>query len=98
MYKRQDNVVEETFFQDGTLQFANDQTQTLFGRGFESEERGFGSGPTFDVDGNITDPGGSFGFAPIIQFSVTSAVPEPTSAALLMGLGLIGVARRRRTM
>ena len=92
---RADNVVEQTFNPDGTLQFANDQTQTLFGRGFESEERGFGSGPTFDVDGNITDPGGSFGFAPIIQFSVT-AVPEPSSAALLVGIGMIGAVRRRR--
>ena len=95
---RADNVVEQTFNPDGTVQFANDDTQTLFGSGFGATVRSFGSGPTFDGDGNITDPGGSFGFAPIIQFSVTSAVPEPTSAALLMGLGLIGVARRRRTM
>ena len=95
---RADNVVEQTFNQDGSVQFANDVTQTLFGSGFGATVRSFGSPPTFDGDGNITDPGGSFGFAPIIQFSVTSAVPEPTSAALLMGLGLIGVARRRRTM
>ena len=40
---------------------------------------------------------GGFGneFAPIVQFDVTS-VPEPTSAVLLMGLGLVGVVRRRR--
>ena len=95
---RADNVVEQTFNPDGSVQFANDDTQTLFGSGFGATVRSFGSPPTFDGDGNITDPGGSFGFAPIIQFSVTSAVPEPTSAALLMGLGLIGVARRRRTM
>ena len=95
---RADNVVEQTFNPDGSVQFANDDTQTLFGSGFGATVRSFGSPPTFDGDGNITDPGGSFGFAPIIQFSVTSAVPEPTSAALLIGLGLIGVARRRRTM
>ena len=95
---RADNVVEQTFNLDGTLQFANDQTQTLFGSGV-ADARTFGSGPAFDADGNITEPGGSFGFAPIIQFSVTSAaVPEPSSVALLMGLGMIGVARRRRKM
>ena len=93
---RADNVVEETFNQDGSLQFANNVTQTLFGRGFESELRGFGSGPEFDEDGNITEPGGSFGFAPIIQFSVTSAIPEPSSAALLVGIGMIGAVRRRK--
>ena len=95
---RADNVVEQTFNPDGTLQFANDQTQTLFGRGFESTELGFGDGAVFDEDGNITEPGGSFGFAPIIQFSVTpaSVVPEPSSAALLMGIGMIGAVRRRR--
>ena len=54
---------------------------TLFGEGFDANTR-------------FTQ---SFGAAPtvatILQFNV---VPEPTSAALLMGIGMIGVARRRR--
>ena len=59
---------------------------TLFGEGQNANTRfteSFGAAPAV---------------APVLQFSVTRAVPEPTSAALLMGLGLIGVARRRRTM
>ena len=59
---------------------------TLFGSGQDANTRftqSFGAAPAV---------------APVLQFSVTSAIPEPTSAALLMGLGLIGVARRRRTM
>lgn len=54
---------------------------------------------SFSRDFNTTDglDFGGFGneFAPIVQFDV-AAVPEPTSAVLLMGLGLVGVVRRRR--
>ena len=47
-------------------------------------------------DGTLEDFNGfGNGFAPIVQFSVAAA-PEPTSAVLLVGLGLVGVVRRRR--
>ena len=102
MYKRQiDNTlnspgVQQTARADGVTGF--DGVQTLFGSGFDASERFFGTEGVFDADGNTLTSAGSVGFAPIVQFSVASAIPEPTSAALLMGLGLIGVARRRRTM
>ena len=69
-----------------TPDFSETGVFTLFGEGQDANTRftqGFGAAPTS---------------APVLQFSVTPAIPEPTSAALLMGLGLIGVARRRRTM
>ena len=46
-----------------------------------------------DFDGDERFANGN-GFGAIVQFTV--AVPEPTSAVLLMGLGLVGVVRRRR--
>lgn len=68
-----------------TPDFASDQVFTVFGEGFDANTRfpqSFGLAPNF---------------ATVIQFEVTS-VPEPTSAVLLLGLGMIGVARRRRKM
>ena len=73
-----------TFTATGDPDFAAN-TQIIFGGGFTANSRGFGAANTGDGGGTV------------VQFSVT-AIPEPTSAALLMGLGLIGVARRRRTM
>ena len=63
--------------------FGDDRVQTFFGGGFDATDRGFGT--------NF----GEFS-ATIVQFDVVAAVPEPSSAALLMGLGMIGVVRRRR--
>ena len=85
--------VQQTARADGVTGFAG--VQTLFGSGFDATTRGFGTEGVFDVDGNTVTSAGSVGFAPIVQFSV---VPEPSSAALLIGLGMIGVARRRRKM
>ena len=62
--------------------FGDDRVQTFFGSGFNDTERRFGT------------QFGEFS-ATIVQFDVV-AVPEPSSTALLMGLGMIGVARRRR--
>jgi len=62
--------------------FGDDRVQTFFGSGFDATERGFGT------------QFGEFS-ATIIQFDV-AAVPEPSSTALLIGLGMIGVVRRRR--
>ena len=66
-----------------TPDFADSRVQTLFGSGFNNTERDFDA---------------IFGenFATIVQFDVVTSVPEPTSAVLLMGLGIIGVARRRK--
>ena len=66
----------------GAPDFGDDRVQTFFGSGFDDDTRRFGT-----QFGEFT--------ATIIQFDV-AAVPEPTSAALLMGLGMIGVVRRRR--
>ena len=54
----------------------------FFGAGFDATERGFGT------------QFGEFS-ATIVRFDVT-AVPEPSSTALLIGLGMIGVVRRRK--
>ena len=81
---RGDNVAT-VFGPDNSLVFETDEVQILFGGGFDAPER------TFTITNN------GLGQGPIVQFTV-AAVPEPTSAALLMGLGLIGVARRRRKM
>ena len=65
--------------------FQSNEVFTIFGEGFDANTRftqAFGVSP---------------GFATVLQFQVTS-VPEPASAVLLMGLGMIGVARRRRKM
>ena len=83
--------VQQTARADGVTGFAG--VQTLFGGGFDADARSFGTEGVFDADGNTLTSAGSVGFAPIVQFSV---VPEPSSAALLMGLGMIGVARRRK--
>ena len=66
----------------GQPDFADSRVQTFFGSGFDATERGFA---TRFGDNTAT----------IVQFQI-AAVPEPTSAALLMGLGMIGVVRRRR--
>ena len=58
--------------------------------GFAGVQTIFGSG----FDATERGFGGGAGFAPIVQFSV--AVPEPSSAALLMGIGMIGAVRRRK--
>ena len=64
--------------------FGDDRVQTFFGSGFDATDRGF---PTIFGEFSAT----------IIQFDVVAAaIPEPSSAALLMGLGMIGVVRRRR--
>ena len=53
----------------------------------------FGDG--FDAD--VGDLGTSTGFGVVVQFTVArSAVPEPSSAVLLVSLGMIGVVRRRK--
>ena len=62
--------------------FGDDRVQTFFGAGFDATDRGFGT------------QFGEFS-ATIVQFDVT-AIPEPSSTALLMGLGMIGVVSRRR--
>ena len=59
--------------------FGDSRVQTFFGAGFDAPERSFAT-----VFGDNT--------ATIVQFQI-AAVPEPTSAALLMGLGMIGVVR-----
>ena len=66
----------------GVPDFGDDRVQTFFGAGFDATERGFGT------------QFGEFS-ATIVRFDVT-AVPEPSSTALLIGLGMIGVVRRRR--
>ena len=63
--------------------FGDDRVQTFFGAGFDATDRGFGT------------QFGEFS-ATIIQFDVVAAVPEPSSTALLIGLGMIGVVRRRK--
>ena len=64
--------------------FGDDRVQTFFGAGFDATDRGF--------DTRF----GEFS-ATIVQFDVVpAAVPEPSSTALLIGLGMIGVVRRRR--
>ena len=66
--------------------FGDDRVQTFFGSGFDADERFFGT------------QFGEFS-ATIVQFAVVpAAVPEPSSTALLIGLGMIGVVRRRRKM
>ena len=75
-----------TFNADNSVEFEEQGVQSIFGEGFDATERGFGA------------TGSGRFFAPIVQFSVTQAVPEPTSAALLIGLGMIGVVNRRRKM
>ena len=67
----------------GVPDFGDDRVQTFFGAGFDATDRGFGT------------QFGEFS-ATIVQFDVVAAVPEPSSAALLIGLGMIGVVRRRR--
>ena len=62
--------------------FADSRVQTFFGSGFNNTQRTF---ETFFGDNTAT----------IVQFQI-AAIPEPSSAALLMGLGMIGVVRRRR--
>ena len=84
--------VQQTARADGVTGFAG--VQTLFGGGFDADARSFGTEGVFDADGNTVTSAGSVGFAPIVQFSV--AVPEPSSAALLVGIGMIGAVRRRR--
>ena len=66
----------------GAPDFADSRVQTLFGSGFNNDSSTFS--PAFGIS-----------TATIVQFQI-AAVPEPTSAALLMGLGMIGVVRRRR--
>ena len=66
----------------GVPDFGDDRVQTFFGAGFDATDRGFET--RF----------GEFS-ATIVQFDI-AAIPEPSSAALLMGLGMIGVVRRRR--
>ena len=64
--------------------FGDDRVQTFFGSGVDADDRGFGT------------QFGEFS-ATIVQFDVVpAAVPEPSSTALLIGLGMIGVVRRRR--
>ena len=75
------DTITNTFFQTGGVEFSESGVQTIFGSGFLAEDRGFGA----------TGSGG--GVATIVQFSV---VPEPSSAALLMGIGMIGAVRRRK--
>ena len=65
-----------------TPDFADSRVQTFFGSGFNNTDRTF---DTFFGDNTAT----------IVQFQI-AAIPEPSSAALLMGLGMIGVVRRRR--
>ena len=86
--------VQQTARADGVTGF--DGVQTLFGGGFNADARTFGTEGVFDADGNTVTSAGSVGFAPIVQFTVASAVPEPSSAALLMGIGMIGALRRSR--
>ena len=62
--------------------FGDNRVQTFFGAGVDATDRGFGT------------QFGEFS-ATIVQFDI-AAIPEPSSAALLMGLGMIGVVRRRR--
>ena len=76
--------ITNTFLPTGDVEFSEPGVQTIFGSGFDVEDRGFGA------------TGSGTGVAPIVQFSVTTAVPEPSSAALLMGIGMIGALRRRR--
>ena len=68
-----------------TPDFSEPGVFTLFGEGQNANTRftqTFGAAPAV---------------APVLQFSVTPAsIPEPSSAALLMGIGLIGAVRRRR--
>ena len=75
--------ITNTFLQDGTPEFGETGVQTIFGSGYNATGRGFG----------VT--GSGVGTATIVEFSVT-AVPEPSSAALLVGIGMIGAVRRRR--
>ena len=64
--------------------FGDDRVQTFFGSGFNDDTRRFGT------------QFGEFS-ATIVQFDVIpAAIPEPSSTALLIGLGMIGVVRRRR--
>ena len=64
-----------------TPDFSEPGVHTLFGEGYNANTR-------------FTQSFGSaLTVAPILQFTV---VPEPTSAVLLMGIGMIGVAARRR--
>ena len=60
---------------------------------FAGVQTSFSSG--FNTTNGLAFGGFGQNFAPVVQFSVTS-VPEPTSAVLLMGLGMVGVVRRRR--
>ena len=61
--------------------------------GFAGVQSSFSAG--FNTTDGLAFNGTGNGFAPNVQFDVTS-VPDPTSAVLLMGLGLVGVVRRRR--
>ena len=72
-----------TFTPTGEPDFAA-PTQNIFGSGFDANTRGFG------------EPGSGLGGGTVVQFSVTQAVPEPSSAALLLGIGMISAVRRRR--
>ena len=74
--------ITNTFFPTGGVEFSESGVQTIFGSGFDADNRGFGT------------TGSGTGVATIVQFSV--AVPEPSSAAVLMGIGMIGALRRRR--
>ena len=76
------DTITNTFFPTGGVEFSESGVQTIFGSGFDADNRGFGT------------TGSGTGVATIVQFSV--AVPEPSSAALLVGIGMIGAVRRRR--
>ena len=82
------SVIDNSLNEPGVQQTARADAVT----GFAGVQSQFAPG----FDGTLEDFNGSGnGFAPIVQFSV-AAVPEPTSAVLLVGLGLVGVVRRRR--
>ena len=66
-----------------TPDFSEPGVFTLFGEGQNANTRftqSFGAAPAV---------------APVLQFSVTS-VPEPSSAALLMSIGMVCAVRRRK--
>ena len=79
---------------DNNLVFFNDDFSFTFG--FQQDFDGAGNQLVFASDANLTEHNAASDVG-VNLWSITAVVPEPDSIALMLaGLGLVGVAARRR--
>ena len=66
-------------------------------RGAFGSVNGVDDQDNLDADGNVISLDNGLSFTNVsVEFTSAQAVPEPSSAVLLGGLALLGLARRRR--